>query len=92
MYGRLCTVLGYDERKNSVFCAREGASNKWYPLTRNHRWGGVRPDPTPLPVMTAIVQQTPVEYLQDLYQIVSTIDVGFDIPGLPLQAGDKQKQ
>jgi len=69
--GRLMTVLGYDEKKNAVFCAREGISSKWYPLARNERWGGVRPEPITLQDIVPIVRQTPVEYLHELYQIVS---------------------
>jgi len=92
LYGRWCTVLGYDETKNSVFCTREGASNKWYRLARDQRWGGVPPEPLTLPVMVPAVRQTPIEYLQDLYQIVCTKEVGFDLPGIPLKAGATQKQ
>jgi len=90
--GRLLTVLGYNERKNSVLCARQGASNKWYALGRDQRWAGVLPEIPPLPDLVPIVRRTPVEYLHDTYQIVSTIDVGFDIPGFPFKAEETQKQ
>jgi len=92
--GRILTVLGYDEKRNAVFCAREGISSTWYPLARNERWGGVRPEPITLQNMATatIVRHTPIEYLQDLYQIICTKDVGFDLPGLPLNARETQKQ
>jgi len=67
--GRMLTVLGYDDKKRAVFCAREGKSSRWYKLSRNERWGGVRPNP--------------IKNLQDHYQIA---------PGVPLKAGETQKQ
>jgi len=90
--GRLMTVLGYDEKKNAVFCAREGISSKWYPLARNERWGGVRPEPVTLHDIVPIVRQTPIECLHELYQIVSTVDAGFDLTGLPFKSGETEKQ
>ena len=98
------TVLGYDEKKHAIFCSEllkkgqrysfeqviVGTSTKWYQLGKNHRWGGVRPDPPPPPA--PFVQRTPLEDLQILYPVDSTIESGFDFPDLPHKAGETKKQ
>jgi len=85
--GKTVTIIGYDAKKHHIYVAIEGGSNVWYRLKSYEHWGGLLPEPqVPAPVPPQPTHAEPRN------EVVSTIDSGFNIPGLPLQPGEKPKQ